>query len=300
MNTAGLPMYDLPELREATDAWWSGLARALRRAGIEDVPDMLTRGAHTEDIWQCQNLLLSQTCGYNMIDGWRSRLTCVATPCYTAPGCEGPLYSSVVVVPAASPARTLSDLRGLRCIINGYTSHSGCNALRATVAPLAQDGRFFASVVVSGSHANSISMLVGGEADVAAIDCIVYALMARSRPELSERLRIVGKTVSAPVGPYVTRRNVSDDFVGRLRLGLAEAMRDPDLVPARQALLLGGMEVLASDRYADIARLESEAREFGCRDFAGGEAAMAMFLRRSPASSHRAPTVSPARPQNLL
>jgi len=268
MGTAGLPMYDLPELRAATDAWWSGLARALRRQGVEGVPDMLTRGPMTEDIWRCEDLLLSQTCGYNMIDGWRGRLTYVATPCYIAPGCEGPLYSSVIAVPVASPAQTLNDLRGLRCVINGYASHSGCNALRATVAPLAQDGRFFASVVVSGSHANSISMLVSGEADVAAIDCIAYALMARFRPELSERLRAVGETVSAPVGPYVTRRNMSEDFVGRLRQGLAEAMRDPDLAPAREALLLNGMEFLGSDRYAEIAWLESEARELGYRDFA--------------------------------
>lgn len=268
MGSAGLPMYDLPELRAATDAWWSGLARALQRQGVEGVPDVLTRGPMTEAIWECENLLLSQTCGYNMIDGWKGRLTYVATPCYTAPGCEGPLYSSVIVVRVASPARTLDDLRGLRCAINGYGSHSGCNALRATVALLAREGRFFASVVVSGSHANSISMLLSGKADVAAIDCIVYALMARFRPELSERLRVVGGTVSAPVGPYVTRHNVSDDFVGRLRLGLREAMRDPDLAPAREALLLGGMEVLASDRYADIAWLEREARELGYCDFA--------------------------------
>jgi ABC-type phosphate/phosphonate transport system substrate-binding protein len=268
MGTAGLPMYDLPELRAATDAWWSGLARALQRQGIEGVPDMLTRRPMTEDIWRCENLLLSQTCGYNITDDWKGRLTYVATPCYTAPGCEGPLYSSVIVVPIGSPAQTLGNLRGLRCAINGYASHSGCNALRATVAPLARDGRFFASVVVSGSHANSMSMLVSGEADVAAIDCIAYALMARFRPELSERLRVVGETVSAPVGPYVTRRNVSEDFVGRLRQGIAEAMRDPDLAPAREALLLGSIEFLAGDRYAEIARLEREARELGYRDFA--------------------------------
>src|SRR6185312_8107473 len=33
MAVASLPMYDLPELRAATDAWWKGLARAFRREG---------------------------------------------------------------------------------------------------------------------------------------------------------------------------------------------------------------------------------------------------------------------------
>jgi len=267
MRTAGLPMYDLPELHAATNAWWSGLARALRREGIEDVPDSLMRDLHTEDIWRCENLLLSQTCGYNMIDSWSSRLTYVATPCYTAPGCEGPLYSSVIVVPAVSPAQTVSDIRGLRCVINGYGSHSGCNALRATVAPFARNGRFFGSVVVSGGHATSISMLQSGEADVAAIDCITYTLMARLRPGLAERLRVVGRTVSAPVGPYVSGHAQSGDVLARLRYGLAEAMLDPRLANAREDLLLGGMEVLPIERYAEIGRIESEARELGYRDF---------------------------------
>jgi hypothetical protein len=39
---ASLPMYDWPEVREATDAWWAGLARHLRDAGFE-APDRLTR-----------------------------------------------------------------------------------------------------------------------------------------------------------------------------------------------------------------------------------------------------------------
>jgi ABC-type phosphate/phosphonate transport system substrate-binding protein len=260
-------MYDLPKLREATDAWWSGLARALRSEGITDVPDALARPPRTEDIWSSEDLLLSQTCGYNMVAGWRGHLTYVATPCYTAPGCEGPLYSSVILGPATSPAQTLEDLRGLRCVINGYGSHSGCNALRATIAPLARGRRFFGSVTVSGSHAQSIAVLERGDADVAAIDCVVYALMTRVRPELSDRLRTIGWTVSAPVGPYVTRRDVSDDFVGRLQRGLAHAMQDPRLAPAREALLLDGFEILPSERYGEIARLEREALERRYCDF---------------------------------
>ncbi|HEX6120150.1 MAG TPA: PhnD/SsuA/transferrin family substrate-binding protein, partial [Dongiaceae bacterium] len=152
--------------------------------------------------------------------------------------------------------------------VNGYGSHSGCNALRATVAPLARDGRFFASVAASGSHAQSIAALGRGEADVTAVDCVVHALLARARPELTGLVRSIGRTVSAPVGPYVTRRDASEDDLLRLRRGLAQAMQDPDLAPARAALLLDGFEVLPKDRYERIARLERDARERGYRDFA--------------------------------
>jgi hypothetical protein len=37
MASAALPMYDLPELQAATDAWWAGIARAeARRLGYRD------------------------------------------------------------------------------------------------------------------------------------------------------------------------------------------------------------------------------------------------------------------------
>ncbi|MGJ0622226.1 MAG: phosphate/phosphite/phosphonate ABC transporter substrate-binding protein [Methylocystis sp.] len=260
-------MYDLPELRPATDAWWTGLAHAFRREGIEDVPDHLTREQSTEAVWQQPGLLLSQVCGYNMLGAELDRLTYVATPCYTAPGCDGPLYRSHIVVPASAPARTLEDLRGLRCAINGYLSHSGCNALRATIAPLARGGRFFSSLTVSGGHALSLALLARGEADVAAIDCITYALLARCRSSLVGETRIIGQTVAAPVGPYITHRNASDDLIARLRNGLGQALHDPDLATARADLLIDGAEVLSIEDYAQIARIEAEAMRIGYLDF---------------------------------
>lgn len=267
MATAGLPMYDLAELRAATDAWWTGIARALRREGIDDIPERLTRDLSTEAIWRRPDLLLSQICGYDIVGERRQRLTYVATPFYTAPGCDGPLYRSHIVVPANAPAQTIEELRGLRCAINGYMSHSGCNALRATVAPLARDGRFFSSVTVSGGHALSLALLASGAADVAAIDCITYALMARCQSRLVEDTRIVAQTVAAPVGPYVTHSSASNDFVVRLRHGLVRAMDDPDLAAARADLLLDGIETLPVEDYARITRIEAKAKGLGYRDF---------------------------------
>jgi ABC-type phosphate/phosphonate transport system substrate-binding protein len=259
-------MYDLPELHAATDAWWAGIGRALRREGIEDVSDRLTREQSTEAMWQRPDLLLSQICGYNMVAEWGDQLAYVTTPCYTAPGCRGPLYCSLIVVPAAALARTLEDLRGLRCAINSYTSHSGCNALRATFAPLARGGRFFCSVTVSGGHALSLDLIASEEADVAAIDCITYALLARCRPRLLEDTPIIAQTVAAPVGPYVTRGAASDHLIARLRSGLARAMDDPDLAPARAGLLVGGIQILPVEDYARITQIKLEAGRLGYRD----------------------------------
>ncbi|MDG2285564.1 MAG: hypothetical protein P8N43_08535 [Alphaproteobacteria bacterium] len=46
---AALPMYDLPETRAATDAWWSILCRHFRRAGLEGMPNILTRTTNVTD-----------------------------------------------------------------------------------------------------------------------------------------------------------------------------------------------------------------------------------------------------------
>ena len=91
MMIASLPMYDLPELRTATDTWWSGMAAALRRAGIDAVPDQLTRVYNVATVWRDPNLLLSQTCGYPLVRDMAGILQPIATPIYNAPGCDGPL-----------------------------------------------------------------------------------------------------------------------------------------------------------------------------------------------------------------
>ncbi len=266
MAVAELPMYDLPELRSATDSWWAGIAHALRREGVKDVPDRLNREQSTETPWQ-PDLFLSQVCGSCIVGARRECLAYIATPCYTAPGCNGHLYRSVLVVPATCSAQTIEDLRGLRCAINGYASHSGCNVLRATLAPLARSGRFFCSVAVSGGHAASLALIAGGQADVAAIDCITHALLSRYRPHLLQGIRIIAQTVAAPVGPYVTGIGASADFIARMRGGLAQAMYEPDLVSVRADLLIGGIDILPVEDYAQIARIEVDAMRLSYRDF---------------------------------
>ena len=263
---AGLPMYDPPGLSAATDAWWAGLARALRRHGIDDVPDRLSRFPSTAALWQRQDLLLSQACGYDLVADYRTLLAYVATPCYRAEGCSGAQHSSYIVVSAAAPFETLEDLRGACCAVNEFNSHSGCNVLRATFAPLARNGRFFGAIAVSGSHVASLDLIASGRADVAAIDCVTYGLLARHGARDLDRFRIIERTVSVPVGPYVTRINAADDRVARLRDALFEAMQDPSLDSTRDDLLIGGFDVVPMDQYERISRMEADAAALGYRD----------------------------------
>src|SRR6187399_1868093 len=94
-GVAGLPMYDLIEVREATDAWWHALALRLRAHGIADAPDELERAGDFEATWTSPNLVLAQTCGYPLTHALAGRVRVVATPRYRAPGCKGPSYASM-------------------------------------------------------------------------------------------------------------------------------------------------------------------------------------------------------------
>ena len=144
-------MYDPPELHAAVDAWWRGLARAF----VPKASAKLRHGRPQPDL-RCTveraDLLFTQTCGFPLTGAWSDRLHYVATPRYAAEGCAGPNYCSFIVVASDSRARGLEYLRGTRCSINSRISHSGFNALRALIAPLARDGRFFGSVSVSGGY----------------------------------------------------------------------------------------------------------------------------------------------------
>ena len=116
---ASLPMYDLPALREATDAWWQALASAFRARGIADVPTSLERSCSRLTHWSSPELLLSQSCGYPLVRGFADHLRLVAVPLYDAPGCQGPRYCSCVMVRETSTATRVADLRGARAAING-------------------------------------------------------------------------------------------------------------------------------------------------------------------------------------
>lgn len=260
---ASLPMYDFPEIRMETDALWRRLAEAMRSAGIGGVPDKLIHDAPPEEIWRRRDLLFSQACGYPLTHAYRHVLRPVATPRYRAPGCRGAEYSSAVLVPKGSPCSEVKDLRGSVCAVNSPVSQSGYSALRALVAPLSDNGRFFSNVRVSGGHLDSIDMVAGGAADVCAVDCVTHALARRYRPKAVAGLRVLTYTAGCPGLPFVTRAEIDDDLFRRLRAAVHEALADPGLARAREALLIDGLEELELEDYRMVLDLELRAAASG-------------------------------------
>jgi ABC-type phosphate/phosphonate transport system substrate-binding protein len=259
---ASLPMYDWPEVREATDGWWAGLARHLREAGFEAL-DRLTRSDDASAQWRRPDLLVSQTCGFPLMHDFRGSLEVLATPVYDVDGCSGPSYSSVIVAPADGGVSRLQDLKGATAAYNAADSLSGHLALKCVFAPLNQDGRFFGRLVKSGSHRASMQLVCDAKADVAAIDCVSYALARRHRPELAAGLAVIARGPAAPALPYVTAAGRPAGETARLKQALSAAAADPALAGARQALFIAGLEFLPPDAYQRVLDLEAECAALG-------------------------------------
>ena len=263
MRVASMPMYDMPEVAAALDDLWAGLARHFRREGVGEVPARIVHGRSLQDLWRDPELCFSQCCGYDLINSYAGNLKPLATPHYSAPDCDGIEYASVIVVSEACWARDVLDMRGAVCVVNGFESHSGMSALRALVAPASQDGRFFSAVKVSGTHAASLALLRGGEADVAAIDCVTYALFHRYRPDSLAGTRKLGITYHAPGVPYVTRAGTDPDAFARMQAAILRTFADPNLVATREALLLSDIRLVATSDYGRIKDFQEFAARHG-------------------------------------
>jgi ABC-type phosphate/phosphonate transport system substrate-binding protein len=247
---ASLPMYDWPEVRDATDRFWRVLSRHL---GVE-VP--LWRGENHVLPWQRPDLLFSQTCGYPYTHEFRGRLTYVATPHYDVAGCDGPHYSSTVFARSLVP---LEAFRGSKAAVNSRDSMSGMLALQLVFAPLARQGIFFSDTVLTGSHIASLDAVRLGKADVCAVDAVCVAMAKRYRPELLKGLVEIAKSPLVAGLPFVT---VAAD-VETLRRGLQSVMEDPALAETCKRLFLSNYSVINRTHYDRILELESAMQNAG-------------------------------------
>lgn len=257
-GVASLGMYDHPAQRAANDRLWANVAWRLRARGIA-APERLDRTRPVETLWQDPALLLGQACGYPLVSDPALRLRVVGVPVYAAPDCADGAHRSYLIGRVSDGDVGLAAYRGRRAAINARHSNSGYNLFRAAIAPHAIDGAFFAMVIETGSHRASLDAMREDRADLAAIDALSYAAVRRFEPEATSGLRIVGTTAASPALPLVTAATTSIATLAALRVALAEAIADPALAAACDALFLRGILPGGVERYAAIRDLEIAA-----------------------------------------
>lgn len=242
MIVASLPMYDWPEIRVHTDAFWQGLARHAQRNGV------LNRESKYSDVWRHPNFAFSQTCGYPFTHEFRGLVNYIATPHFAVAGCEGANYFSIAFAREVKP---LVEFYGATLAINNPDSMSGMLAPKLVFAPYQNKGEFFRRINTTGSHRNSMAAVRKKLADVCAIDAVCVSLAKKYCPHELEGLVEIGRSPLVPGLPFITQ----EDPVP-WREALAKTFADPALQETRAALLMADYSVLPHHAYDVILDLE--------------------------------------------
>ncbi|MEM7191233.1 MAG: PhnD/SsuA/transferrin family substrate-binding protein [Pseudomonadota bacterium] len=226
---AALQMYDWPEVRPATDAFWAATAAHLHDDGI-DAPAALSRFDVVAEGWRDPKLLIGQTCGLPFIRGRCGSAVPFACGDYQIDGADGGTYSSALVARLDAPDQ-LSEFRDTTAAINDPGSQSGHNALADAVVQLGGDAQYFQTSLISGSHRQSATLVADGKADIAAIDAVAWDLFRHTEPRRYDSLKVIGWTRPMPALPFITGL-AQTDLVDQLCAALTKAaaeIRGPGL-----------------------------------------------------------------------
>ena len=137
------------------------------------------------------------------------------------------------------------------------------NLFRAALAPIAGGAPFFRAIVVTGSHEASVTAVAGGQADLASIDCVSFALIGRGRPALVERVAVVAESPRSPSLPFIASARLGASTISAVREALLAALADPNLVEARAALGLTGARPVSPADYDRVIEIERKAAVAG-------------------------------------
>ncbi len=255
-HIAQLPMYDWPEVRAATDALWATIHTALQKRGIAS-PDTLDREEATETTWLSPRLLLSQTCGLPLVQDLRDQVTVLGRFTYQDLSAIGD-YHSVIVVRESDSIDHPEDLRGQRAAINHEDSYSGCLTLKRWAGRQAGETAFFASVIATGSHRDSVCAVANGLADTAAIDHVSWCLAKRVEPA-TQRLSVVAKTDDRPGLPLITQTGHDTQTLASFRSALDEAVTTLDPVSRSTLGITGFVPAYVHDY--DV--IDDDLQQFG-------------------------------------
>ena len=159
--------------------------------------------------------------------------------------------------------RSLREFKGATAALNSHDSNTGMNLFRTAIAPIASGAPFFHATVVTGSREASVEAVAEGQADLASIDRVSFALLRRGRPDLIERVPVVAESPLSPGLPFIASARLGQETIEAVREALLAALADPNLAEAQAALGLKGALVITPAGYDRVLEIEREAAAAG-------------------------------------
>lgn len=215
-------MYNLsPKIRGLWDALFVWLGR---ESGIALEIVAHAAPAPLSELWARPDMGAVFMCGYpfSQLEA-DARPQPLAAPVSTAEWSGGrPIYTSRIVTARHSPL-TLEELPTARWGWTVRDSQSGYNALREFAAGLPRPPGGFKTVGPLLNPSGVVEAVIGGRADVGAIDAYAYQLMEMHEPQMIADLRIVATTAPAPFPMLVAARQQPAEIVAAVRHALLTA-----------------------------------------------------------------------------
>lgn len=254
---AALPWYDFAETRADLDAIWTAVVQQLTNPlagepseGGFALPPTLDRVTPLTELLGDPRLTLSQCCGLDLFYPHTQSVEPIAVPVISGLNVAPGYYRSVIVT------RDEPGPLNPRVAVNDPCSHSGHTAVRGWLRGTGvRDYR----IVVTGSHAASITAVCAADADIAAVDALSWRHL---QSPTTAGLVIVGHSEPAPAPPFVVGRESSVDrplLVSALNAAFARFGRSLGISgvrpttrdayePIRQSADACGVPSLVSDR----------------------------------------------------
>jgi ABC-type phosphate/phosphonate transport system substrate-binding protein len=237
--------YAIPELKQTYDLWWNKLSQILQEDGVVKIPIHLST-----NFSESNQFIFQQICGIMLAKSKIEKYHYIATPVYNTPFFNGSRYVSLLVVHKNSKIRKLSDAKGLRVGVNGLDSHSGWNIICKILKKNNFDANnYFSEIKISGSHRESIQMILRNESDISSIDALTWTLIDQEKNNELHDCRILFKTPDELSPPWVLDGSLSKHIVQPMRKGLKRFFNDSSVKELNKRLCLTGFEILSRHAY---------------------------------------------------
>ena len=165
---------------------------------------------------------------------------------------EGLRYSSLLIVPAGSPAKSMEDLRGKVMAFTDKESNTGYLVPSDLLVGLKHDPRtFFKKVDFTGSHDRSILAVALSLVDGAAVDSLIWESKIRQDPSLVRRVRVIWESDPFGPPPIVVPTTLSQDLKSSLQEEFLALDKDEE---GREILKAIGIKRFVRPRKEDYRR----------------------------------------------
>ena len=251
---------------EAEADWKDLIAHAVEDAGASFEYLAYKAPQPLEELWRRADLGCVQMCGYP-IALRIADVVPLASPVPAAPWAGGKaVYRTDLIVRKDAPYKSLADTFGGTAGWTVEHSHSGFNALRHHLLPWRSAGRpqlYRRSVGHLVTARRILESVADGTIDIGPLDAYWHMLMRKYRPAMTENIRILESTATAPMPAFVAAPALPEDTVHRLRASFAAAHSRPWFGRFREALLIEGFAKVTRETFDPTLEWDRAARAAG-------------------------------------